>query len=62
MVLSKFIEGAKEVEIDAVAKRGEILFYAITEHVENAGVHSGDATVVLPAQRLYVETLKKVRA
>lgn len=62
VVLSKFIEGAKEVEIDAVAKRGEILFYAITEHVENAGVHSGDATVVLPAQRLYVETMKKARA
>ena len=62
VVLSKFIEGAKEVEIDAVAKRGEILFYAITEHVENAGVHSGDATVVLPAQRLYVETMKKVRS
>lgn len=62
VVLSKFIEGAKEVEIDAVARRGEILFQAITEHVENAGVHSGDATVVLPAQRLYVETMKKVRS
>ncbi|MDR2663508.1 MAG: carbamoyl-phosphate synthase large subunit, partial [Treponema sp.] len=61
VVISKFIEDSKEIEIDAVAKRGEILFHAITEHVENAGVHSGDATVVLPAQRLYVETIRKVR-
>ncbi|MDR1144410.1 MAG: carbamoyl-phosphate synthase large subunit, partial [Spirochaetaceae bacterium] len=61
VVISKFIEDSKEIEIDAVAKRGEILFHAITEHVENAGVHSGDATVVLPAQRLYVETIRKIR-
>jgi len=61
VVISKFVENSKEVEIDAVAKRGELLFHAITEHVENAGVHSGDATVVLPAQRLYVETIRKVK-
>ena len=61
VVISKFVENSKEIEIDAVAKRGEILFHAITEHIENAGIHSGDATVVLPAQRLYVETLRKVK-
>lgn len=61
VVITKFIEDAKEVEIDAVAKRGELLFQAITEHVENAGVHSGDATVVMPPQRLYIETVRKVR-
>ncbi|MDR0668714.1 MAG: carbamoyl-phosphate synthase (glutamine-hydrolyzing) large subunit [Treponema sp.] len=62
VVISKFIENAKEIEIDAVARRGEIIFHAITEHIENAGVHSGDATVVLPAQRLYIETIRKIRA
>ncbi len=61
VVITKFVEDAKEVEIDAVAKRGEILFQCITEHVENAGVHSGDATVVMPPQRLYIETVRKVR-
>ncbi|HOJ99288.1 MAG TPA: carbamoyl-phosphate synthase (glutamine-hydrolyzing) large subunit [Termitinemataceae bacterium] len=61
VVISKFIENSKEIEIDAVAKRGEILYDAITEHIENAGVHSGDATVVLPAQRLYIETVRKIR-
>ncbi|MDR3276303.1 MAG: carbamoyl-phosphate synthase (glutamine-hydrolyzing) large subunit [Treponema sp.] len=61
VVISKFVEHSKEIEIDAVAKRGEILFHAITEHIENAGVHSGDATVVLPAQRLYIETIRKIR-
>jgi carbamoyl-phosphate synthase large subunit len=61
VVITKFIEDAKEVEIDAVAHRGEILFQCITEHVENAGVHSGDATVVMPPQRLYIETVRKVR-
>jgi carbamoyl-phosphate synthase large subunit len=60
-VISKFVENSKEIEIDAVAKRGEIIFHAITEHIENAGVHSGDATVVLPAQRLYIETIRKIR-
>jgi carbamoyl-phosphate synthase large subunit len=61
VVISKFIENSKEIEIDAVARRGDILFHAITEHIENAGVHSGDATVVLPAQRLYIETIRKIR-
>ncbi len=61
VVITKFVENSKEIEIDAVAKRGEILFHAITEHIENAGVHSGDATVVLPAQRVYVETMRKVK-
>jgi carbamoyl-phosphate synthase large subunit len=61
VVISKFVENSKEIEIDAVARHGEILFSAITEHVENAGVHSGDATVALPAQRLYIETIRKVR-
>jgi carbamoyl-phosphate synthase large subunit len=61
VVISKFVENSKEIEIDAVARKGEILFHTITEHIENAGVHSGDATVVLPAQRLYVETLRKIR-
>jgi carbamoyl-phosphate synthase large subunit len=61
VVISKFIENSKEIEIDAVASRGTVLFDAITEHVENAGVHSGDATVVLPAQRLYIETIRKIR-
>jgi carbamoyl-phosphate synthase large subunit len=58
VVISKFVENSKEIEIYAVAKRGEILFSAITEHVENAGVHSGDATVALPAQRWYMDTIR----
>ncbi|MCJ7802611.1 MAG: carbamoyl-phosphate synthase large subunit, partial [Candidatus Marinimicrobia bacterium] len=62
VVITKFIENSKEVEIDAVAQNGEIIIYAITEHVENAGVHSGDATILLPAQRLYVETIRKVKS
>jgi len=61
VVITKFIENSKEVEIDAVAKDGKILIYAITEHVENAGIHSGDATLMLPAQRLYIETTRKVK-
>ncbi|MBS3158081.1 ATP-grasp domain-containing protein, partial [Candidatus Woesearchaeota archaeon] len=61
VVISKFILNAKEIEIDAVAKNGEIVIYAITEHVENAGVHSGDASMVFPAQTLYLETTKKVK-
>ncbi|MDR0448266.1 MAG: ATP-grasp domain-containing protein, partial [Treponema sp.] len=61
VVISKFFDDSKEIEIDAVARRGEILFQAITEHIENAGVHSGDATVALPAQRLYIETIRKIR-
>lgn len=58
VVISKYIDNAKEVEVDAVASDGDILNYAISEHVENAGVHSGDATLILPAQKLYVETIR----
>jgi len=61
VVISKFIEGAKEIEVDAVANNGHVVNYAIGEHVENAGVHSGDATLVLPAQKLYVETCRRVK-
>ena len=60
-VVSKFVVNAKEIEFDAVARDGEIIVYAISEHVENAGVHSGDATLVFPAQRTYQETIRKVR-
>lgn len=61
VVITKFELGAKEIEIDAVAQDGELLIYAIGEHVENAGVHSGDATIVLPPQKLYLETIKRIR-
>merc|ERR1711871_1460353 len=61
IVISKYHVNAKEVEFDAVAENGDILNYAISEHVENAGVHSGDATLVLPAQKLYVQTVRKVK-
>ncbi len=61
VVISKFIENAKEIEIDAVAQEGELLVYAVTEHVENAGVHSGDATMVLPPQRTYLETTRRIK-
>merc|ERR550539_275640 len=61
IVVTKFILNAKEIEFDAVAQDGNIINYAISEHVENAGVHSGDATLVLPAQNLYVETIKRIR-
>ena len=61
VVVSKFIEDAKEIEFDGVARGGEILLYSIGEHVENAGVHSGDATVVIPPQRLYVETIRRLK-
>ncbi|MEM7350646.1 MAG: carbamoyl-phosphate synthase (glutamine-hydrolyzing) large subunit [Acidobacteriota bacterium] len=60
-VISKFITGAKEIELDAVARDGEIQVYAISEHIENAGVHSGDATLVLPPQRTYIETIRRAR-
>lgn len=60
-VISKFILNAKELEIDGVAKDGELVIYAISEHIENAGVHSGDATVVYPAQRLYLETVRRAK-
>ena len=61
VVVSDFVENAKEIEFDAVAKSGEIVTYAISEHVEFAGVHSGDATIQFPPQRLYVETARKVK-
>ncbi len=61
VVITKFIENSKEIEIDAVAKDGKILIYAISEHVENAGVHSGDATSVLPPMRLYLETVHRIK-
>lgn len=61
VVMTKFITPAKEIEIDAVADRGDIIAYAIGEHIENAGVHSGDATIVLPAQSLYVGTIRIVK-
>ena len=61
VVVSMFIEHAKEIEFDGVAAQGEIVLYAIGEHVENAGVHSGDATVVIPPQRLYVETMRRIK-
>lgn len=60
-VISRFISGAKELEIDAVAKDGKLVVYAISEHIENAGIHSGDATVVYPAQRLYLETVRRAK-
>ena len=61
VVISKFITGAKEIEIDAVAKQGDLYCYAISEHIENAGVHSGDATMVLPPQRTYLETMRRIK-
>jgi carbamoyl-phosphate synthase large subunit len=61
VVVTEFIEGAKEIEIDAVASKGEIIAYALSEHVEFAGVHSGDATMVLPPQKLYIETIKRIK-
>ncbi|MFO7676349.1 MAG: carbamoyl-phosphate synthase (glutamine-hydrolyzing) large subunit [bacterium] len=61
VVVSKFIDGAKEVEIDGVAQDGELVLYAITEHVELSGVHSGDATVVLPPQNTYLETVRRAK-
>lgn len=61
VVISKYVENSKEVEIDAVGCRGEVVNYAISEHVQNAGVHSGDATLLLPAQKLYVETHRQIK-
>lgn len=61
VVVSKFIEHAKEIEFDAVAKEGDILAYAISEHIEFAGVHSGDATIQFPPQKLYVETVRRIK-
>jgi len=61
VVISKFITNAREIEVDAVAEKGKLFCYAISEHVENAGVHSGDATIVLPPQRTYLETMRRVK-
>ncbi|MCX6251233.1 MAG: carbamoyl-phosphate synthase (glutamine-hydrolyzing) large subunit [Bacteroidetes bacterium] len=61
VVVSEFIQNAKEIEIDAVADKGEIIAYAISEHIEFAGVHSGDATIVFPAQKIYFETFRRIK-
>jgi|WetSurSiteA1Bulk_404760.scaffolds.fasta_scaffold00292_5 carbamoyl-phosphate synthase large subunit len=61
VVVSEFIEQAKEIELDAVAREGELIAYAISEHVEFAGVHSGDATIVFPAQKIYFETMRRIK-
>jgi len=61
VVISKFLQHAKEVEMDAVAREGEIVADAISEHIEFAGVHSGDATIQFPAQKLYVETVRRIK-
>jgi carbamoyl-phosphate synthase large subunit len=61
VVVSEFIQEAKEIEIDAIARKGEIVVYAISEHVEFAGVHSGDATIVFPPQKLYIETVRRIK-
>ncbi len=61
VVVSEFIENAKEIEVDAVAREGEIMAYAISEHVEFAGVHSGDATIVFPPQKIYFETVRRIK-
>jgi carbamoyl-phosphate synthase large subunit len=62
VVMSEFLVGAREIELDGVAQGGEILTAIVSEHIENAGVHSGDATMVVPAQKLYVETVRRIRA
>ncbi len=61
VTITKFITNAKEIDLDAVANNGEIVAWAINEHVENAGVHSGDATMVLPPQKTYIETMRRIR-
>jgi len=61
VVISKFIIDAKEIEIDAVAKEGKLKVWAFNEHIENAGTHSGDATMALPPQKIYVETTRKMK-
>ena len=61
VVISDFIENAKEIEMDAVADRGELVIYAISEHIEFAGVHSGDATIQFPAQKIYIETIRRIK-
>lgn len=61
VVVSEFLQGAKEIEFDAVAKNGDVVEYAISEHIEFAGVHSGDATLVFPAQKIYFETVRRIK-
>jgi carbamoyl-phosphate synthase large subunit len=61
VVVTEFIQNAKEIEMDAVAQNGEIVAYAISEHIEFAGVHSGDATIQFPPQKLYVETMRRIK-
>ena len=61
VVVTEFVQNAKEVEMDAVAKNGEIIVYAISEHIEFAGVHSGDATIIFPPQKIYVETVRRIK-
>lgn len=61
VVVSEFIENAKEIEFDAVSQDGEIVAYALSEHIEFAGVHSGDATIVFPAQKIYIETIRRIK-
>ena len=61
VVISRFIENAKEIEMDAVARNGEIIAYAISEHIEFAGVHSGDATIQFPPQKIYIETIRRIK-
>ncbi|MFW9928415.1 MAG: carbamoyl-phosphate synthase (glutamine-hydrolyzing) large subunit [Candidatus Thorarchaeota archaeon] len=61
VVISKFIIDAKEIEMDCVAQNGDIIIYAISEHIENAGVHSGDSTLVTPAQKLFLETIRRIK-
>ena len=61
VVVSQFMENAKEIEMDAVADNGEIVVYAISEHIEFAGVHSGDATIMFPPQKVYVETIRRIK-
>ena len=61
VVVSKFLTDAKEIEMDAVADKGDIVVYAISEHIEFAGVHSGDATIMFPPQKVYVETIRRIK-
>lgn len=61
VVISKFITNAKEIEVDAIGDNGKLVNYVISEHLENAGIHSGDATIILPAQKLYLETTKRIK-
>ena len=61
VVVSRFLENAKEIEMDAVADKGELIVYAISEHIEFAGVHSGDATIMFPPQKVYVETIRRIK-